>query len=67
MGSALYRPFLVVLMGYSGAGESYTTLAQDEVIAAIIGTLPSPVNVTVPKISETPPNGGFAVPQALHH
>lgn len=51
--SALHTPFLVVLMGYSGAGKSYTMLAEDGVIAAIIGTLPSPVNVTVSEISDT--------------
>lgn len=51
--SALHTPFLLVFMGYSGAGKSYTILAEDGVIEAILGTLPSPVNVTVSEISDT--------------
>lgn len=51
--SSLHVPFLVVMMGYSGGGKSYTMLQEDGVVAAIIGTLPSPLNVTITEIGET--------------
>lgn len=51
--SALHIPFLISLMGYSRGRKSHTMLATDGVLAALIGKLPSPLNITVTEVSET--------------
>lgn len=34
-----HKPFIIAVMGYSGAGKSYTVLGEDGVIAALLGRL----------------------------
>lgn len=73
--SALHMPFLIVLMGSSGGGKPHTTPEEDGIIETIIGSLPSPVDITVPQIGKTtrpmadllfPKHSVAETPQTIH-